>query len=93
MMTAMDTLTVPDGHRVTTYRVGAEPALRTSDGKAWLAHLVTSSDDTERELLGESDVTRDAREAGDESCRLDPPDGLDRAADAVDMAARSWATA
>ena len=32
-----------------------------------------------RELLGEADVAHHPREPGDESGRLDPPDGVDRA--------------
>jgi hypothetical protein len=35
-----------------------------------------------RELLGEADVAHHAREAGDDPRRLDPPDGVDRAANA-----------
>jgi hypothetical protein len=89
----MDTLTVPDGHQVTTYRVGAEPALRTSDGKAWLAHLVTSSDDTERELLGESTsrVMR-ARPAMSRADSIRQTVSIVRRT-SVDMAARTRATA
>src|SRR6185295_10762179 len=60
-------------------RRGHEPGARVVRDARFRPPLERGDQSVLRQILGQSDIANDPRESGDESCRLDPPDRVDRA--------------
>ena len=79
LVLALEPLVSPQQVDRTMLRRSHEPGARIVRDARLRPPLERGDERILRELLGETDVAYDPREAGDESSRLDPPDRVDRA--------------